>query len=128
MDLQKLSQTSSDNNFMETLLKKKTELKELLEHKAQGALVRAHFLNIDQMDAPSKYFFGHEKKNGQKRLIHALRSEDGILLSNPRQMREITRRFYQSLYRSELELEKGRKCHFFYLRYQRSPMKNWNVA
>ena len=64
------------------------------------------------MDAPSKYFFGHKKKNGQKRLIHALHSEDGNLLSNPRQMREVTMRFYQSLYRSELEQEKREQSPF----------------
>ncbi len=88
MDLQKLTQTSSDVNCLETFLRKKAELKDLLDYKTQGALVRATFLNIDQMDAPSKYLFVHERKNGQKRIIHALRSEDGTLLSNPREIRE----------------------------------------
>ncbi len=106
MDLQKLTQTSGDVNCLETFLRKKAELKDLLDYKTQGALVRAKFLNIDQMDAP-KYFFVHERKNGQKRIIHALRSEDGILVSNPREIREEAMRFYQSLYGSELELEDG---------------------
>ncbi len=79
MDLQKLTQTSSDVNCLETFLRKKDELKDLLDYKTQGALVRAKFLNIDQMDAPSKDFFGHERKNGQKHRIHALRSEDEVL-------------------------------------------------
>lgn len=96
---------------METLFKKKAELKELLEHKTQGALDRAHFLNTDQMDARSKYLFGHEKKNGQKHLIHALHSEDGTL-SNLRQICEVAMWFYQSLYRSELQPKNGEKISF----------------
>ncbi len=67
MDLQKLTRTSGDINCLETFLRKKAEFKDLLDYKTQGALVRAKFLNIDQMDAPSKYFFGHERKNGQLR-------------------------------------------------------------
>lgn len=109
MDLQELTQTSSDSIYLETFLKKKAELKELINYKAQGALVRAKFFNVDQMDAPSKYFFGHERKNGQKRIIHALRSEDGNLLSSPREVREKAVSFYQSLYRSEGRLESGER-------------------
>lgn len=107
-----LYQSSGDSNILETCFRKKAELKELLEFKAQGALVCAHFLNIDQMDAPSKYFFGHEKKNWQKRLIHVIRSEDGNLLYNPRQIREVAMSFYQSLYKSELKPENKGKSPF----------------
>ena len=34
------------------------------------------------MDSPSKFFFSLEKKNGQSRQIHALRSEDGHQLTD----------------------------------------------
>ncbi len=47
--------------------------------KTQGALVRSRFLSIEQMDVSSKYFFSLEKKNGQKRFMHSLRSEAGVI-------------------------------------------------
>ncbi len=31
------------------------------------------------MDVPSKYFFSLEKINGQKRFLHSLRSEAGVI-------------------------------------------------
>lgn len=73
---------------------KKTQLGDLLAVKVQGALVRSRFQNIDQMDAPTKFFFNLEKKNGQKRLIHALRSESGMLLSDPIDIRKRAVCFY----------------------------------
>ncbi|KAL7866182.1 hypothetical protein SRHO_G00114290 [Serrasalmus rhombeus] len=63
------------------------------------------------MDAPSKFFFSLERKNGQRRCIHALRSESGALLSDPAGVRSHAAKFYGELYTSEYseqpELEKG---------------------
>ncbi|KAL0151602.1 hypothetical protein M9458_053119, partial [Cirrhinus mrigala] len=65
------------------------------------------------MDAPSKYFFSMEKKNGQKRFIYALRSEDGELLSDPADIRGRAVMFYQNLYRSEINSGHGVESVFF---------------
>ncbi|KAJ3590808.1 hypothetical protein NHX12_008756 [Muraenolepis orangiensis] len=57
------------------------------------------------MDA-SKFFFGLEKKNGQSRFIHALRSETG---QEHRDSNEIWRRavcFYSELYSSDYKEDK----------------------
>ncbi len=61
---QQLADSTGDHYYLDTCLKKKAQLADLLGHKAQGALVRSIFQSIDQMDAPSKYFFSLEKKNG----------------------------------------------------------------
>ncbi len=74
---------------------------------AQGALVRSRFQNIELMDAPSKFFFNLEKKNGQKRFIHNLRSEAGVLLSDPFEIRNRAVDFYRKLYESELFLDES---------------------
>ncbi len=63
-------------------------LGKLLDTVAQGALVRSRFQSIEMMDAPSKFFFNLEKKNGQRRFIHALRSESGSLLSDSHGIRK----------------------------------------
>ncbi|KAK3530295.1 hypothetical protein QTP86_023919, partial [Hemibagrus guttatus] len=44
---------------------------------------------------------GHEQKNGQKRFIHAVRTESGDLLSESTEIRKQTVNFYSKLYSSE---------------------------
>ncbi|KAI3368388.1 hypothetical protein L3Q82_008091 [Scortum barcoo] len=75
----------------------------LLESKVQGALVRSRFQNIAEMDTPSGFFFGLERKNGQKKVIHALLSDAGQELVEPGQIRRRAVEFYRSLYSSEYE-------------------------
>ncbi|KAK3566306.1 hypothetical protein QTP86_032222 [Hemibagrus guttatus] len=52
------------------------------------------------MDAPSKYFFGLEKKNGQSRLIHTLHTGNGQYTTHTDEIRRYATDFYQDLYRS----------------------------
>ncbi|KAK3567282.1 hypothetical protein QTP86_016084, partial [Hemibagrus guttatus] len=67
----------------------------------KGALVRSRFTSVTEMDAPSKFFFSLEQKNGQKRFIHAVRTESGDLLSEPTEIRKQTVSFYSKLYSSK---------------------------
>ncbi|KAK3543223.1 hypothetical protein QTP70_013698 [Hemibagrus guttatus] len=53
------------------------------------------------MDAPSKYFFGLEKKNGQSRLMHTLHTRNGQYITHTDEIRRYAVDFYQDLYRSE---------------------------
>ncbi len=59
------------------------------------------------MDAPSKFFFNLEKKNGQRRFIHAFRYESGSLLSDSHGIQKIAVSFYEELNKSELLHEKA---------------------
>lgn len=52
------------------------------------------------MDSPSKVFFSLEKKNGQSRFIHALRSTTGQLLTEASEIRQRAVDFYSHLYDS----------------------------
>ncbi len=40
----------------------KSALSDFYKRKAQGALVRSRFQNVEQLDVPSKFFFGLEKR------------------------------------------------------------------
>ncbi|KAK3559931.1 hypothetical protein QTP86_028848 [Hemibagrus guttatus] len=71
------------------------------KRKKQGALVRSRFKSVAEMDAPSKFFFSLEQKNGQKRFIHAVQTESGDLLSESTEIRKQTVSFYSKLYSSE---------------------------
>ncbi len=70
LKLQELAESTGVQSYFDTLAK--TQLADLLGIKAQGALVRSRFLSVSQMDAPSRFFFNLEKKNGQSRAIHCL--------------------------------------------------------
>ncbi|KAK0155412.1 Transposon TX1 uncharacterized protein [Merluccius polli] len=59
------------------------------------------------MDAPSSYFFGLERKNGQGRVIHTLLSEAGEEIVEPSQIRRRAVEFYASLYTSEYVEDDG---------------------
>ncbi|KAI3369665.1 hypothetical protein L3Q82_024503 [Scortum barcoo] len=75
----------------------------LLEGRVQGALVRSRYQNITEMDAPSRFFFSLEKKNGQRKVIHSLLSDAGQELMELGQIRRRAVQFYSSLYSSEYE-------------------------
>lgn len=55
------------------------------------------------MDAPPKFFFGLEKKNGQSRVIHAIRSDSGQELRDTNKIRRRAACFYSELYSDEYE-------------------------
>lgn len=52
-------------------------LANLLDTKVQGALLRSRSQNITEMDFASTFFFGLEKKQGQKKVIHSLLLDTG---------------------------------------------------
>ncbi|KAK3539536.1 hypothetical protein QTP70_010072 [Hemibagrus guttatus] len=65
VELQRLEATG-DRGHIEALKSKKAKMNDLLDITAQGALVRSRFKSAAEMDAPSKFFFSLEQKNGQK--------------------------------------------------------------
>ncbi|KAK3544078.1 hypothetical protein QTP86_001147 [Hemibagrus guttatus] len=100
VELQRLEATGNQGHI-EALKSKKAKMNDLLDVTAQGALVRSRFTSVTEMDAPSKFFFSLEQKNGQKRFIHAVRTGSGDLLSEPTEIRKQTVSFYSKLYSSE---------------------------
>lgn len=113
MELQKIAETNGHHSHLESLKTKKTLLNDLLGVKAQGALVRSRFQSAELMDAPSKFFFNLEKKNGQRRLIHGLLSKNGNLLTSHGDVRKRAVEFYEELYRSEISYGEAPDSPFF---------------
>ncbi|KAJ4946628.1 hypothetical protein JOQ06_024291, partial [Pogonophryne albipinna] len=99
----KISETTGDRGYIQILKEKKMALANLLDVKVQGALVRSRFLNTNEMDAPTSFFFDLEKKNGQRRVIHSLLSDTGQEITEPSQIRRRAVSFYSTLYTSEYE-------------------------
>lgn len=101
VELQASADSTGERGCFEDLKRKKFALADLLGVSARGAVVRSRFQNITLMDAPSHFFFGLERKNGQRRMIHSLRSVDGQLIQDSAEIRRFAVAFYRDLYQSE---------------------------
>lgn len=128
IQLQELLESTGDWTFMRSISEKKSKLKDLMEMKAKGALVRSRFQCVDQMDVPSKFFFGLEKKNGQKRFFHSLRSESGIMLTDTDEIRKRIVDFYKVLYQSEIKTNQNISTFFLEDLSQVSPESNQDLG
>lgn len=101
VNLHALADVKREPRQAETLKFKRSLLENMLGIKAQGALIRSRHQNVTEMDAPTKFFFSLEKKNGQCRYIHSLRSESGQELIEAVDIRRRAVRFYNELFKSE---------------------------
>lgn len=63
-DLENALRTDQQNN--DRLQSKKQELNSFLQERAKGALVRAHFTRLQDIDAPTTFFFNLEKSVASK--------------------------------------------------------------
>ncbi|KAK5933250.1 hypothetical protein CgunFtcFv8_013745 [Champsocephalus gunnari] len=105
VERQGLADSTGEREHVEGFKSKNSALSDLLGFSAQGALVRSRFQNIVKMDAPSHLFFGLDRKNGQRRLMHSLRSNVGQLLQESADIRQCAVEFYKELYRTEFRAE-----------------------
>lgn len=53
------------------------------------------------MDAPSQFFFSLEKRNGQRKIIHSLRSDRGSTVTDSTVIRSYATSFYKELFQKE---------------------------
>ncbi len=65
------------------------------------ALVRSHYVSLQDMDAPTQFFFNLNKKCFYTNHMHALRTPDGNVTSDPVEMRRLAVDFYANLYAKE---------------------------
>ncbi|TWW73395.1 Transposon TX1 uncharacterized 149 kDa protein ORF 2 [Takifugu flavidus] len=76
-------------------------LASLLDSQVQGELVRSLIQDLTEIDAPSSFFFGLEKKCWQNQMIHLLFSSTGKELVELGHIRKRAVEFFSSLYESE---------------------------
>jgi len=80
----------------------KEALAKLFHEKAKGALIRARFARLREMDAPSSFFFNLEKKERGRKMMMHLKDGNGNVVSDPKEMRKIALSFYKDLFREGL--------------------------
>jgi len=80
--------------------KEKLQLENLLHETVKGALVRARFSHIRDIDGPTTFLFNLERKVCQEKQM--LRNDSGDLLHDPSEMRTFVVDFYSKLYDMEM--------------------------
>ncbi|KAK3549663.1 hypothetical protein QTP86_006554 [Hemibagrus guttatus] len=73
-----------------TLHQKKKELGSYLDERVKGALVRSRFTTLEDMDAPSAFFFNLARSTAQHRQMVCLRLPDGRVTMDITEMRHQT--------------------------------------
>lgn len=80
------------------LQEKSLELRTSMQKRVKGALVRSHFLNIRDMDAPSSFFFSLENTFARSKLMTSLKLLGGRVMPDQKIMRSHAVFFYSSLW------------------------------
>ncbi|KAI3352308.1 hypothetical protein L3Q82_005171 [Scortum barcoo] len=101
LKVQHLLSCTGDQGHVDALKSKKAAIANLLGNTAQGALVRSRFMNASMLDSPSKFFFSLESRNGQRKVIHCLHSDNGSSLTDATEIRRYATGFYRDLFKTE---------------------------
>uniref|UniRef100_A0A3P9LKP2 Reverse transcriptase domain-containing protein n=1 Tax=Oryzias latipes TaxID=8090 RepID=A0A3P9LKP2_ORYLA len=83
------------------LKSRRGELSSFLRERAKGALVRARFTTIRDMDAPTSFIFNLQKSVSRKKQMVCLRLLDGTVTTSPAAMRTLAVDFYSGLFGKE---------------------------
>ena len=67
----------------------------------KGALVRSHFLQLKDMDAPTSFFFNLESSVAQRKQVTCLELPGGRVTTSPHEMRSHAMDFYTNLFGDE---------------------------
>lgn len=91
-----LNQNGSD--FKPELTMKLQELGDILNEKAKSALVRHRFMSVQNMDAPTAFFFNLEKSSHDRQALVSVRKDDGTITTDPVEVRRLAVDFYSDLF------------------------------
>ena len=96
------------------LRERRLELSAFLRERVKGALVRSRFLRLEEMDAPSSFFFNLERSVARRKQMACLQLLDGRVTTSPEEMNAHARGFYSNLFgadpccqESRVELQEG---------------------
>ena len=88
----------SDQIIEESLKKKTAELETLREIRLKGSFIRSRIKESTLEEKPNKYFLNLENYNYVSKNIKELELDDGRKITDPKQILEEMRKFYQALY------------------------------
>jgi len=93
--------TLNNSSSIDSIARDKILLKNLLEERGKTALLRTRFAQLNDMDAPTVFFFGLEKKPREQKIFHQLKMPCGGVTTDQREIQAYALSFYENLYCSE---------------------------
>ena len=79
------------------------DIKEILTERAKGSVMRARSKFEYSAERPSKYFLNLEKRNFCRKTIYRLELDNGTIISDPKEILQAEKEFYEKLYTSSIE-------------------------
>jgi exonuclease III len=76
----------------------KEQLNELEAERSKGTILRSKAKWIEEGEKPTKYFFSLEKQNYIKKHVRKLKLPDGSTTTDPEEILQIQKSFYETLY------------------------------
>ena len=86
-------------------------MEHLYEKKVEGIIIRSRARWHEHGEKNSKYFLNLEKRNHVRKHIRKLRL-DGVISTDPFEILDAERAFYENLYKSRLDGSEGNKPNF----------------
>ncbi|KAJ4947216.1 hypothetical protein JOQ06_009254, partial [Pogonophryne albipinna] len=99
IDLESVSQ--ADPQKIASLKEKRQELNSFMQERAKGALVRARFTKLQDIDTPTAFFFSLEKSVVKRKQMLCLRLPEGKVTTEPAEMRKHAVDFYTDLFKAD---------------------------
>ena len=90
-----------DSEIKDLLQGKRRELSSFLQERVKGALVRSRFISINEMDAPTSFFFNLERTVVGNKQMTCLELPGGGVTTDPVLMRSHAINFYTNLFGAE---------------------------
>ena len=112
LELQKISADLNEKNKLE-YLNLQDKLNEIIENEVKGAILRSLCDEYEKGEKCSKYFFSLEKYRAKQKTISCLKSEDGSLISDQKQILNECRLFYEKLYCKNSSVDISQYSSFF---------------
>lgn len=92
---------TNNSTFTDSVANDKLLLKNLLEEQGKTALLRTRFAQLNDMDAPTSFFFGLEKKPKEQKSFYQLKIPGGSVTTDQQEIQSYALSFYEDLYHSE---------------------------
>ena len=100
-DLEERLRQGPDPNTAPLLREKRTALGSFLQERVKGALVRSRYQRLQDMDAPTSFFFNLERTSAQRTRTACLQLPEGGTTSDPVEMGRLCASFYRTLFTAE---------------------------
>ena len=109
-----LLETTELEKERKTMLQK--ELDDMEEERYRGAAIRCN-VDMEQEDIPTKHFLAREQNVHKNRNIKEIKKKDGVVTTNPEEIKQAFQEFYKELYTEEgLQTERKQEEYLEYVR------------